>query len=51
MNNDDKIPNSFMDYMEYLYVNDLELDDNGNEVPKDKSLILKLDDESDEDEE
>lgn len=46
MNNDDKIPNSFMDYMEYLYVNDLELDDDGNEVPKDE-----YDDESEDDEE
>ena len=45
MNNDDKIPNSFMDYMEYLYVNDLELDDDGNEVPKDED-----DDESEDDE-
>ena len=46
MNNDDKIPNGFMDYMEYLYVNDLELDDDGNEVSKDED-----DDESEDDEE
>ena len=32
MNNDDKIPNSFMDYMEYLY---------GSRI-KIKMIILKL---------
>lgn len=40
---------SVLDYMEYLYANGLELDENGNEVPIDKNkLILKQ--ESDEDE-
>ena len=40
----------FMKYLEYLYVNGLELDENGNEVSKEKTLTLKLD-EREEDEE
>ena len=41
----EEIRNGIMNYLEYLYVNDLELDEDGNEVSKDtKRLILCTDD-------
>ena len=34
--------NDFMNYIAYLEANGLTLDENGNEVPKDKGLTLSL---------
>ena len=45
--------NSFMEYMEYLYVNGLTLDEFGNEVPinEEKPLTLSLNKKEDDEDE
>jgi len=41
----DAIRNELLEFIEYLEANDLELNENGEVVPKNKKLLLELDNE------
>ena len=52
LNGYQNIRSEFLDYIEYLHANGLELDENGNEVSKDaKQLLLTQNSKDDDDDE